>query len=181
MALRLRHIGKKWIQSIKGGGDAALGLHQRHEWESMVPAGQPDFTQISDPALTRLFDNINLRGPLRTLFTTDFKRSKRMLRLDGSEIEFSLDQGIIFTTPADSTREICEIELELKSGNVQALYQFALDILHTIPFRLESASKAERGYRLAVDSKPAPVKAEPVRLKAEMSRVRHSRRSHGIA
>jgi len=167
MALRLRHIGKKWIQSIKGGGDAALGLHQRHEWESMVPAGQPDFTQISDPALIRLFDNIDLRGQLRTLFTTDFKRSKRMLCLDGSEIEFSLDQGVI-RTPADSTREICEIELELKSGNVQALYQFALDILHTIPFRLENASKAERGYRLAVDSKPAPVKAEPVRLKAEM-------------
>ncbi|HEU4771931.1 MAG TPA: inorganic triphosphatase, partial [Candidatus Udaeobacter sp.] len=167
MALRLRHIGKKWIQSIKGGGDAALGLHQRHEWESMVPTGQPDFTQISDPSLIRLFGDAESHGQLLALFTTDFKRSKRMLRLDGSEIEFSLDQGVI-RTPADFSREICEIELELKSGNAQALYQFALDILHTIPFRLENASKAERGYRLAVDSKPAPIKAVPVRLETEM-------------
>lgn len=169
MALRLRHIGKKWIQSIKGGGDAALGLHQRHEWESMVPTGQPDFTRISDPALPRLFDNIELHGQLLALFTTDFKRSTRMLRLvDGSKIEFSLDQGVI-RTPADFTREICEIELELKSGNVRALYQLALDILHTIPFRLENASKAERGYRLAGDSKPVPVKAVSVRLETEMN------------
>lgn len=168
MALRLRNIGKKWIQSFKGGGDAALGLHQRHEWESMVPAGQPDFTQISYPALTRLFGNIDLCAQLRTLFTTDFKRSQRMLRLvDGSEIEFSLDQGVI-RTPAASIREICEIELELKSGSVQSLYQFALDILHAVPFRLENTSKAERGYRLVTDLKLAPVKAQPVQLEAEM-------------
>jgi len=169
MALRLRHIGKNWIQSIKGGGDAALGLHQRHEWESTVPAGQPDFTQITDPSLIRLLDDAESHGQLSALFTTDFKRSTRMLRLvDGSEIEFSLDQGVI-RTPADSTQEICEIELELKSGNVQGLYQFALDILPAIPFRLENASKAERGYRLAVDSKPVLVKAVPVRLKPEMN------------
>ena len=170
MALRLRHIGKKWIQSIKGGGDAAaLGLHQRHEWESMVPTGQPDFSQITDPSLIRLFEGAESHGQLHVLFTTDFKRSKRMLRLvDGSEIEFSLDQGII-RTAADSTREICEIELELKSGNAQTLYQFALDILPAIPFRLENTSKAERGYRLAVDSKLTPVKAVPVRLKPEMN------------
>jgi len=169
IALRLRHIGKKWIQSIKGGGDAALGLHRRHEWESMVPTGQPDFSQITDSSLIRLFEGAESRGQLRVLFTTDFKRSTRMLRLvDGSEIEFSLDQGVI-RAPADFTRGICEIELELKSGNAQALYQFALDILPTIPFRLENTSKAERGYRLAVDSKPAPVKAMPVRLKPEMN------------
>ncbi|MBN9132900.1 MAG: CHAD domain-containing protein [Nitrosospira multiformis] len=169
MVLRLRHIGKKWIQSIKGGGDAALGLHRRYEWESTVPTGQPDFSQITDPSLIRLFERAESRGQLHVLFTTDFKRSKRMLRLgDGSEIEFSLDQGII-RTPADFTCEICEVELELKSGNVQGLYQFALDILPAIPFRLENTSKAERGYRLAVDSKPAPVKAAPVRLEPEMN------------
>lgn len=169
MALRLRHIGKKWIQSIKGEGNAALGLHRRHEWESIVPTGQPDFSQITDPSLIRLFEGAESRGQLHVLFTTDFKRSKRMLRLvDGSEIEFSLDQGII-RTPADSTGEICEIELELKSGNAQALYQLALDILPAVPFRLENTSKAERGYRFAVASKPTPLKAVPVRLKPEMS------------
>jgi inorganic triphosphatase YgiF len=168
VAFRLRHVGKKWIQSIKGGGGAALGLHQRYEWESAVPTGEPDFTQISDPALIRLFDRAELRGQLRALFTTDFKRSTRMLRLvDGSEIEFSLDQGII-RTPADSAREICEIELELKSGNAQALYQFALDILRFIPFRLENASKAERGYALVTDFRAAPLRAVPVQLKTEM-------------
>ena len=169
VAFRLRRVGKNWIQSIKGGGGAALGLHERYEWESMVPTGQPDFARISDPALTRLFDSIELRDQLRALFMTDFKRSTRMLRLvDGSEIEFSLDQGIIRTS-ADSIREICEIELELKSGNAQSLYQFALDILHAVPFRLENASKAERGYALVTDLKPKPVKAGSVQLRPEMN------------
>ncbi|SDZ75263.1 CYTH and CHAD domain-containing protein [Nitrosospira multiformis] len=168
MALRLRHIGRKWIQSIKGGGEAALGLHQRHEWESMVPTGRPDFSQITDPSLIRLFDGAESHGQLCVLFTTDFQRSKRVLRLvNGSEIEFSLDRGVI-RTPADFTSEICEIELELKSGSAQSLYQFALDILHIVPFRLENTSKAERGYRLVTGFKPTPIRAAAVRLETEM-------------
>ena len=33
VAFRLRREGRHWIQSIKGGGSATAGLHQRHEWK----------------------------------------------------------------------------------------------------------------------------------------------------
>ena len=43
---------------------------------------------------------------------------------------------------------VCELELELKSGEPQQLFELALAILEIVPFELELVSKAELGYRL---------------------------------
>jgi triphosphatase len=172
IAFRLRRSGrsgKRWIQSIKGGGSVTGGLHQRYEWETPVPEAQPDFSKIDDAALAKLFGNADLREQLRPLFTTEFKRSIRILRLpDGSEAEFSLDQGLI-SAPDGSSMSICEIELELKSGSHLPLYQLALDLLSTVPLRLENTSKAERGYALVTGYKSPPLKVLPVQLTGEMN------------
>ncbi len=168
IAFRLRRSGRRWIQSIKGGGSAAAGLHQRYEWEAPVLKSQPDFTKISDPFLIRLFDNAELREQMRPLFITECKRSIRSLRLSGGgEAELCLDRGRIVA--GEASIPFCEIELELKSGSPLPLFQLALDLLHTIPFRLENVSKAERGYTIASGIKPPPLKATPVQLVAEMS------------
>lgn len=64
------------------------------------------------------------------------------------KIEFCLDQGTVtanhFSTP------ICEIELELKSGNANTLFQFALTLQSVLsfPLKLENTNKSERGYTL---------------------------------
>lgn len=167
VAFRLRREGKRWMQSIKGGGGVATGLHQRDEWEAPVLKAQPDFTKISDPSLVRLFSPTSLREQLQPLFTTVFNRSTRTLRLsDGSEAEFCLDRGEIIA--GDASAPICEIELELKSGSPLPLFQLAQDLLHNIPVRLENVSKAERGYVLASGSRFPPLKARPVQLVAEM-------------
>jgi inorganic triphosphatase YgiF len=167
VAFRLRREGKRWMQSIKGRGGVATGLHQRDEWEAPVLKAQPDFTKISDPSLVRLFSTASLREQLRPLFTTVFNRSTRTLRLpDGSEAEFCLDRGEIIA--GDASVPICEIELELKSGSPLPLFQLAQDLLHDIPVRLENVSKAERGYALASGSRSPPLKARPVPLAAEM-------------
>ena len=168
LAFRLRQAGRHWFQTIKGGGAAAAGLHQRNESEAQVLKAQPDFTKISDPSLARLFASRILRERLQPQFITDFNRTTRLLRFsDGSEAEFCLDRGKII---ADSRHvPLCEIELELRSGNISVLFQFALDLLHSVPFRLESVSKAERGYALVTGSWSPPVKAAPVQLRAEMS------------
>jgi triphosphatase len=168
VALRLRRSGRSWVQTIKGGGSVAAGLHQRDEWEAPVLRAQPDFTKITDPALIKLFAAIDLRERLQPVFTTEFTRSIRMLRLaDGGEVEFCLDRGQVIA--GDASAPICEIELELKSGNPGQLFQFALELLHSIPLRLENASKAERGYLLYPDGKSPPLKAAPIELDAEMS------------
>src|SRR5674476_1468572 len=44
MALRLRHAGRQWLQTLKGGGSVHAGLHQRNEWEVPVQGPALDFS-----------------------------------------------------------------------------------------------------------------------------------------
>jgi inorganic triphosphatase YgiF len=172
VALRLRREGRHWIQAIKGGGSATAGLHQREEFEVPVLRGRPDLTKISNSSLAELFDLRMLRDRLHPVFTTEFTRSIRTLHLvGGGEVEFCLDRGQIIADGA--TTPICEIELELKSGDRLSLFQLALDLLQSvpdnIPIRLANASKAERGYALVSGSRSSPHKATPVQLAPDMN------------
>jgi inorganic triphosphatase YgiF len=168
IGLRLRRSGRRWVQTIKGGGGVTAGLHQRDEWEFPVLKEQLDFTKITDPALIKLFSSAELRDQLRPIFTTDFKRSARMLCLpDGGEVEFCLDRGEIIY--GDNRIPLCEVELELKSGRPGQLFQLALELLNSVPFRLENVSKAERGYMLCLNGDSLPIKSGQVKLDPEMS------------
>ena len=64
-------------------------------------------------------------------------------------IEAAVDQGQIASVRGNSSEPVCEIELELKTGDVTALYGVALDLLAVAPVRLERRSKSARGFRLA--------------------------------
>jgi inorganic triphosphatase YgiF len=79
----------------------------------------------------------------------------------------SLDRGVI--AAGDRREPICEIELELKDGSPRCLFDLALQIAAALPVRLDNRSKAERGYALCASSKPAPVKAAPAALAAQMT------------
>src|SRR5690242_18506065 len=68
-----------------------------------------------------------------------------------------------------SSLPVTEMELELKSGNVQALYQLGLDLLGSVPLALETASKAERGFRLLTGEVPEASKAAPIRIDGHAS------------
>ena len=96
IALRLRRDGRRWIQTVKGGGAVQGGLHQRSEAEAEIAGPAPDFSRISDRALADAFASPQLRAQLRPVFVTDFTRSSRLLELDaGARIEVSVDQGMI--------------------------------------------------------------------------------------
>jgi triphosphatase len=181
VALRLRRDGRRWVQTVKGGGDVAAGMHQRQEWETPVLKAQPDLTKISGTSLADFFHIGMLREELRPVFATDFNRTIRKLLLPGGqEVEFCLDRGEI--TVEGASVAFCEIELELKGGDPSILFQLALDLLHSfpssIPIRLENASKAERGYALASGMRAPPRKARPVSISPEMNIVQTFR---GIA
>src|SRR5690242_12678016 len=42
MSLRVRHIGEARVQTVKANRDAAVGLFQRHEWETPIAGDTPD-------------------------------------------------------------------------------------------------------------------------------------------
>jgi triphosphatase len=162
MALRLRRSGRQWLQTLKGGGSVRAGLHQRNEWEVPVTGAALDFsllTEVGEPQATEWEEHLpkSLRNILKPVFVTDFSRSSRMLSWQGALIELCMDLGVVRTEK--SGIPICELELELKSGQPQQLFEMALAILDIVPFELEVISKAEQGYRLISEFVVHPVKA----------------------
>ncbi|HUW76083.1 MAG TPA: CHAD domain-containing protein [Gallionella sp.] len=156
MALRLRHAGRQWLQTLKGGGSAQAGLHQRNEWEVPVNRAALDFSATPGVEWDEHL-RPSLRKKLQPVFVTDFSRSSRMLEFHGAQIELCLDQGEVRI--GQRSTPICELELELKSGEPRQLFELALAILEIVPFELELVSKAEQGYRLLSGYSEHPVRA----------------------
>lgn len=168
VALRLRRDGGRWVQTIKGGGRAAGGLHQRAEHQTEVPAQLPDFPAMVEAGLGDLVSKPGVREALGMVFVTDFRRTSTLVSpAPGSSIEVSLDRGEI---AAEGRRlPLCEIELELKAGSPTCLFDLALEIASGLPVRLENRSKAERAQELAAATAAAPAKATPVELDPGMA------------
>jgi len=155
MALRLRRVGRQWLQTLKGGGSVKAGLHQRNEWEMPVSRAALDF---SSPQVAEWEKYLppTLRKKLQPVFVTDFSRTSRMLDWQGAQIELCMDHGEVHTEQHGTP--ICELELELKSGEPGRLFELALALLEIVPFELEPVSKAEQGYRLLTGYADKPVK-----------------------
>ena len=173
-ALRVRKVSERggrtdyWLQTLKGGGQVAAGLHQRGEWESRVAGPQPELAALiamvgPGSAWAKLLSAQALAQRLVPIFTTRVRRTTWLLRLpQGDEIELALDQG---TLRHDAAQEpISEIELELKSGDPARLFDFALALLKAVPLRIGNLSKAGRGYALYAPQPPAVVEALPIEL-----------------
>jgi inorganic triphosphatase YgiF len=168
IAVRLRRVGRRWVQTVKAEGSVAAGLHERPEWENETTENTLDFTAITDPKLQKIFADKELRQTLRPVFITEFTRARRILEFpSGDVVEYSLDRGEV--RAGDEHLPICEVELELKSGNTARLFEFALRLQETLPLKLENVSKAERGYKLATHATLAPVKAKAPQLEKELS------------
>jgi len=163
MALRLRRIGKRWVQTLKGGGQASAGLHQRDEWEMPVATERLDFEALA--ASGGVIPHA-VRNHLQPVFVTDFSRTIRLLDFEGARIELAMDSGEI--RAGQSACPISELELELKSGEPLQLFRLALALLDIVPLRVEHTSKAEYGYRLFTAGNPAPSKGSfPAMHKAQ--------------
>jgi inorganic triphosphatase YgiF len=165
--LRVRKMDGKWLQTMKAGGNAQNGLHQRNEWEGAVDRPWPQLGRLrkligDDQRWLDALDAPDLKRRLEPLFAVQVERSRWDLQVDGSEIEMVLDHGVI--ERHGKQLPVNEIELELKSGDPAALFNFALQLQEQIPLRISNSSKAERGYSLCRQTGTVPVKAQPLQL-----------------
>jgi len=155
-ALRLRRTPDGWLQTFKTAGVANHGLHERHEWEMPVAGAALEVPRLIDECARSgeraVADALRDAAPgLIALFRTDFTRTLWTLDTGNAQVEAAVDQGEIVANVGGDTRRapLCEIELELKSGDELALHTLAAELAATLPgLAPDDVSKAQRGYRL---------------------------------
>ncbi len=158
VALRLRREGRRWVQSAK-----AETLQSLIRLEHNVPvigssrASEPPALDVSRHDGTPAGDALHkalvhgtdrARGKALSLqFRTDISRTTRTVRVRGATVEIALDIGKVVAGSREAP--VCELELELKRGDIGPLIGLATQWADRHRLSLSTLSKAERGARLA--------------------------------
>ncbi|RBP82479.1 CYTH domain-containing protein [Marinomonas rhizomae] len=146
MALRIRAVNNKFIQTVKTRGSNRIGMHARGEWEWFVSSDQLDLSLLSDVPLPESLQDMSWCSKLIEVYRTDFERQVWNIQSHETKMEVVCDQGLV-TSPYGEDA-ICELELELKEGDESGLYQFALQLADRVPVQVSIVSKAQKGVRL---------------------------------
>lgn len=167
-SLRVRAVGDERIQTLKLEGSVQAGLFDRDEFELLIDHDTPDLELLRDQIpedcdCRRLIHDRDVAAQLQPMFVTRIKRSIILLHLsEGNEIEVALDEGSI--DAESGSMPMAAVELELKQGQPERLYDIALELLESAPLRIDRHSKADLGYGLLVAEHNAAVKAQAVKL-----------------
>src|SRR5947207_10766613 len=167
LVVRVREAGRRYIQTVKSSnGTGSSGLFNRHEWERPVAGPKPDFSGIDDPTLRQeLGTTVSQLAPV---FSSEVNRTTRTIqRGEADRIEVAIDQGRVMTPRGSAP--ICEIELELKEGKPEALFDLALALNKETPLRLETLSKSDRGYVILTEDAIGWSKAPALALDPAMT------------
>jgi len=165
MALRLRRVGRRWIQTLKAGRSGAGGLHAREEWEFERPGPTLDLDVLAGTPLDAPGD---LGGRLAEVFTVDMRRTTWNVEVSpGNLVEVALDSGEV--RRGERTEPVSEVEIESVAGDPLAVFELAERLVEPVGMRPSAITKAQRGYRLALAELPAPERARPAALDFSMS------------
>lgn len=163
VSLRVRKSGETFIQTLKRVRRGEL--FERDEWETETASNRLNLSLFDGTPAAELLAEHALT--LRPQFTVRVERTVRLFKDDDTTIELAIDRGEI---RAGERREpICELELELKAGDVQRLYALAEDMAASAPLRLSFEAKSDRGYRLVENTLGEPRKAEPLDVEPDMT------------
>ena len=172
VSLRLRRIGRRWVQTIKrrSGGTEANGLFSHLETEVPARGGRLALAGPDPEGALAAVREAAGDAPLAPVFETRVRRVvEHLVAPGGGEVELALDEGEIVA--GEARAPIREAELELVSGEVGALYAAGAAALSGGPVRFAPANKAARGYRLAetgvADAPPGPRSAGAPKFDAE--------------
>ena len=156
LVLRLRKEDGRWVQAAKGTGDKPLERleHEIHvPWPADEEAAPPldlarhDGTPVG-VRIMRVLRQAGAQAPLALApqFETTVQRLARLQEAGRSRIEIAFDQGRI--TAGGRSRELCELEFELKEGEAAGAVEVAREWCAGHGLWLGAASKAEKGMRL---------------------------------
>jgi triphosphatase len=160
ISLRVRSSDGRLTQTLKLPTVPPNGLFRREEYEIELSDAWPDIDKVRQhlPAPLRR----SLKTALRDVFRVEVRRVEWPISGKSSEIALSLDEGV--TRAGERSEVVRELEIELRQGDMKAVFGLAHQIAKVVPLRLEISSKAERGYRLAEGKAISVEKAPRVRL-----------------
>lgn len=159
LTLRVRAQGGRFVQTVKAGA-GGIGLFDRAEWESEIAGDAPDPAAWAGTAAEPVLREAGA-APER-LFSSVMMRRVVPVVQGASRILVTVDEGRIEGPAGDAP--LCELELELESGQAADLFALAQVLAETVPLRLGVMAKSARGFALIDGNGPKPRKSGPVDL-----------------
>lgn len=142
--LRLRQENMRLVATFKtpGVGNA------RGEWEceaASIQAALPMLTAMGAPAE---LEQLLAEQPLIPVCAAQFtRRAATVVFADGTECELCGDVGLLMGS--GNEEELCEVEVELKSGSAETAEAFAAELADRFDLQEEPRSKYARALALA--------------------------------
>jgi triphosphatase len=171
LSLRLRRQNGRCLQTVKADQRVASGLSNPIESEAAIKSDEPDLASIADKKIRRAVEKATHGSALHPVFETVVQRTTRTIEAKDSAVELALDKGEVRAGTA--RKKFREVELELKSGGAEGLLVAGETLLGESKPEPSVRSKAERGYRLAIDkngrSSEPQRKERPVRIRRKDS------------
>lgn len=158
IGFRVRGVNGCFEQTLKTAGHVVAGLHQRPEFNVPLTDNKPELSLFERSIWPADIQPDVIQDKLEVIFTTHFTRVAYLLDIDGTQVEMAFDQGCIEAN--QQQLEINEVELELKQGDSQVLFDLAAQCAQLMPVRFSNLSKSARGYNLVTNTslqrKPMP-------------------------
>ncbi len=168
IAIRIRHAGKRRLQTIKTERGGANGAFTRQEWERPIRGNTPDLRLAMHTALGPLATK-HLQRKLEPIFETVISRATFPIHSGGADLELAIDRGQIRAHGGHGREAVSEIEIELKQGDAAELARVAKRLARSIPLAYGPRSKADRGYALSAGEAQTAVHAADIDLDARLS------------
>lgn len=135
-------------QTIKTSGKVIAGLHQRPEYNIDIDNNEPILALFPDAIWPEEIDVNQLQQEIVELFSTNFTRHTWLITLANGQVELAFDSGTIACKDFSQKPNIYEIELELVSGDTEALFFVTQILFSKLALRSGQLTKAARGYAL---------------------------------
>ena len=118
----------------------------RGEWEIRWQETQTMVAQLMAAGAPEELGKLT-QGGIMPACGAKFTRLAKSLTLESCEVELALDRGVL--TGGEREEALCELEVELKSGDDSGVEAFAKSLAADFGLQMESRSKFKRAQALA--------------------------------